>query len=173
MKSTFFFIALLVYNVGVVAQKRTDLMIRDYPNNINLNLFGDIGGVSINYERAFFIRKQFFMAGRAGFGASYKLRNCFYRRCTTPTIRRFLIPHHLTFNLKIVHHHFFEFGLGSLPIFQEQSKDYIFYSILGIRIFHPKNFREIFRVYCSIRLYHVHKDEILFIPFGMSMGVSF
>ena len=173
MKTTLFLTIWLFTFLNITAQTRAEIPIKTRPNNISLNIFGDIGGISANYERLFLIRKQFFLAGKAGFGVSYKLQFCIFRACASIQARRYLIPHHLTFNLKISRNHFFEIGLGSLPIFEENNNDYMVYAIFGIRAFRFKTFREIIRIYGSLRLYHAHKDEILFIPGGVSVGVSF
>ncbi len=88
-------------------------------------------------------------------------------------IKKYLtLPHHVTgiFGKK---KHFLEFGLGGTAMLGKENQYYVFYPILGYRIqpIRPKKVN--FRVYGSWPLNTLSNEDLLFVPFGLSLGYCF
>ncbi|SIN65308.1 hypothetical protein [Algoriphagus halophilus] len=81
------------------------------------------------------------------------------------------ILYHITGNLG-KSRHFFEFGLGGTIIGGNTTQPYLFYPIVGYRILPLKSKRLNFRVFGLIPFSGRITDDILFMPFGLNLGIS-
>jgi len=141
-------------------------------NGINLNLLGDASYFSINYERIFLISSSFFLTAKVGLGYNEEFQ---YGGHSTPLSKFLTIPHHFTGNIG-KGRHFFEFGLGGTLINGNTTQHYIFYPIVGYRLLPLKSNNINFRLFGNIpywAFYGAETDDIIFIPFGLSFGISF
>ncbi|MGB4204332.1 MAG: hypothetical protein WBJ84_01800 [Bacteroidales bacterium] len=82
------------------------------------------------------------------------------------------IPHHITGNLG-KGRHFFEFGIGGTIISGNTTQPYILYPIVGYRFLPLTSDKFNFRVFGQIPFTGLETDDIIFIPLGLSLGVSF
>ena len=140
-------------------------------NSIYIGILGDASIISFNYERIFLINSNFMISSKLGLGNNKQLQFCISGPCSPPA--RFLtIPHHITGNIGLGRH-FFEFGLGGTLIKEIKTQPYIFYPIFGYRVL-PLNSNKItFRIFGQIPFSGLGTDEIIFVPIGLSLGVSF
>jgi hypothetical protein len=165
-------VLILVMSVTILNAQNNNDSINIRPlNGINLNLLGDASWFSINYERLFSISPSFIITGKIGLG---------YNREFAPyyaASKYFTIPHHITGNLG-KGRHLFEFGLGGTIINENSDHylDYIFYPIIGYRFLPLKSNHINFRLFSNIPYWAFSGRElgyIIFIPFGLSIGISF
>jgi len=140
-------------------------------NNINLNLFGDASIISLNYERLFLINQNFFITGKLGIGWNQDFQLCLFGTCQ-PTKYYLTMPHHITGNLG-KGRHFLEFGLGGTIINGKTNQHYLLYPIVGYRLQPLKSNKVVFRIFGSIPFTGLEAENILFVPFGLSLGVRF
>jgi len=140
-------------------------------NSIYINLLGDASLISFNYERKFLISQTFLISSKLGLGYNEEFKLCIFGSCSPP--KKYLtIPHHIT-GILGKGLHFFEFGLGGTIISGITTQPYIFYPIVGYRILPLMSNKINFRVFGQIPFSGLETDDILFIPFGLSLGVSF
>jgi hypothetical protein len=139
-------------------------------NNINLNICGDASIISLNYERLFLINQNFFITGKLGIGYNQEFQICLFGTCSPPE-DYLTIPHHITGNLG-KGRHFLEFGLGGTIINGKTNQHYLLYPIVGYRLQPLKSNKVNFRIFGSIPFTGLETEDILFIPFGLSLGVS-
>jgi hypothetical protein len=141
-------------------------------NNIYINLLGDASIISINYERRFYVTPTYFLIGKIGYGYNEEFDLCVLGTCASfekyPTI-----PHHISVNIG-KRRHYLEVGIGGTYIGGKADEKYIIYPIAGYRL-HPLRKNKInFRIYGEYPLSgDLLREEILFIPIGFSMGLSF
>jgi hypothetical protein len=171
MKNITLTLLTLLFSGAVVAQPMVIVHIPRPMQNINLNYLGDASVLSLNYERIFTIKKYLSIAGQAGVGYDEEFKLCIWGNCTPP--KKYLtLPHHVTgiFGKK---KHFLEFGIGGTAMLGKENKYYVFYPILGYRIqpIRPKKVN--FRVYGSWPLNTLSNEDLLFVPFGLSLGYCF
>lgn len=140
-------------------------------NSIYINLLGDASIISFNYERIFLINKTFFISSKLGLGYNEQFQLCIWGPCSAPE-RYLTIPHHISLNIGNGRH-FFEIGIGGTLIKDIKTQPYIFYPIVGYRIMPLKSNKINFRLFGQIPFSGLNIDNILFIPFGLSLGVSF
>ncbi|NHK29701.1 MAG: hypothetical protein FK730_00015 [Asgard group archaeon] len=169
MKNDFILtIVFLIFGTFLFAQNRNDTRPQ---NNINLNLLGDASIFSVSYERIFFISSNFFLTGKLGLGYNEEFRLCLFGSCP-PTEKHLTIPHHITGNLGI-ERHLFECGIGGTIITGNTNQNYLLYLIVGYRLQPQKPNMVTFRIFGSIPFTGFWTEDILFIPLGLSLGISF
>lgn len=139
-------------------------------NNINLNLLGDAGGIAIMYERLFPISPNFFFTGKLGVGRAREFQLCF-GPCEPPD-KYTIIPLQLTGNIG-GGRHFFEFGFGYSFIEGNTYPDYIYYPTAGYRFQPLKSGKVSFRIYASYPIGVFPYFDFLYVPVGLSLGISF
>ncbi|MFC2123713.1 hypothetical protein ACFLU5_02785 [Bacteroidota bacterium] len=182
LNQTFPIVFIIIFVPNIYAQFIEDSIPYRPRNNIYVNLLGDASIISLNYERLFGVDTNLFFSSKIGIGynTDYFLRalECglsYY----CPGVGYFLqyatIPHHLTLNLG-KGKHFFEFGLGGTIISGNATQNYWFYPIVGYRILalmsNKVNFIN-FRIYGQIPFSGFDTEDVIFIPFGISVGGSF
>lgn len=138
-------------------------------DGIAINLLGDASMVSVNYEKLFLIKKTFFITGELGLGYNEESQLCLFGSCSTPD-KYLTIPHHITGNVGRGKH-FFEFGLGGTIITGNTDQHYVFYPIAGYRIQPVKSNRFNLRVFGEFPFTRI--KDIVFTPFGLSLGIYF
>lgn len=141
-------------------------------NSIQVNLLGDASIISINYDKQFLISPTFILSSKFGLGYNEEFQICIFGPCSSPPEKYLTIPHHITGNIG-KGKHFFEFGLGGTIISGNTNQNYFLYPIVGYRVL-PLNSNKVnFRVFGQIPFSGLETEDILFIPFGLSLGISF
>ena len=167
-------IVFLIFETFLFAQNRYDKTDRRPQNNINLNLYGDGSIVSINYERLFLFESTSFLTSKLGLGYNREFQFC-WGSCSSSPEEYITIPHHFTVNSG-GKRHFFEIGLGGTIIIGNTKLNYIPYPIIGYRIQPLKKYNFDFRIFGCLPLSGwiiLNINDILFMPFGLSLGISF
>ncbi len=165
-------IILLLTGRVLFAQNQEGIIKARPINNINLNLLGDASIISVNYERQIIVSSIFILSSKLGLGYNEEFQICIWGPCSTPSEKYLTIPHHITGNIG-KGKHFFEFGLGGTIINGNTTQPYLLYPIFGYRIL-PLNSNKLnFRIFGQIPFSGTETEDILFIPFGLSLGVSF
>ena len=166
----------LYTSILLYAQKQEEIINTRPLNSISLNLLGDASIVSLNYERQFLISPSFILTSKlgSGYNEENQLSICFSGSCPpSPSPERyFTIPHHITGNLG-KGRHFFEFGLGGTFILGNTTQPYLLYPIVGYRILPLQSDKINFRVFSLIPFSGLYTDDIVFIPLGLNLGISF
>ena len=140
-------------------------------NSIQINLLGDASIISINYDIQFLISSTFILSGKVGLGYNQELELCFSGSCPSP--KNFTtLPHHITGNIG-KGRHFFEFGIGGTVIVGNTKQIYFLYPMIGYRILPLNSGKLNFRIFGQIPFSGLGADDILFVPFGLSVGRSF
>lgn len=176
MRALILIFILLSTRVVIFAQNPIDPVGSRPLNSIYINLLGDASLISFNYERKFLISQTFLISSKLGLGYNeeFSLNICIWGPCPPPPApKKYLtIPHHIT-GILGKGLHFFEFGLGGTIISGVTTQPYLFYPIVGYRILPLMSNKINFRVFGQIPFSGLETDDILFIPFGLSLGVSF
>ena len=172
MKRIFLITTLLVVSTLLFAQNNDELLDARPVNSININLLGDASIVSINYERQYSIVPGLILTGKMGVGIQEEFQLCFSEPCVTSPDNYVTIPQHITLN-RGNKRHFFELGFGGTLIGGHQTLAYIIYPIVGYRFLPLQSDRFNFRIFGQIPLVELGTNYILFIPFGLSLGISF
>jgi hypothetical protein len=137
---------------------------------ISLNLVGDASLLSIGFEKLFFIKPAFAMAGRLGFGFNQE----FQLFSSDPPINYFIMPMSVTCNFG-KGRSYLECGIGGTMLSGNRTSYYIGYPIVGYR-FHPfKNPGFSFRAWLFYpfgQLSVLESTDILVSPFGLSFGIA-
>ena len=158
-------ILFLLFHLLVLAQfQNNSIDDKNRPlNSLQLNLFGDASISSLNYERQFEISPSLIISSKIGFGYSL------YPSKSLPPIEILTtIPHHITGNYG-KGNHFFEFGLGGTIIKGYRTKPYIMYPIIGYRFLPMSSGLINFRIFTHV----FSGNNEIFIPFGVSVGLSY
>jgi hypothetical protein len=82
------------------------------------------------------------------------------------------IPHHLTANIGRKKH-FFEFGFGGTYISGVTTEPYFAYPTVGYRFLPLKSDKLNFRVFSQIPFTGIDTEDIIFMPLGVNIGISF
>ncbi|MBX3043301.1 MAG: hypothetical protein KIT33_13765 [Candidatus Kapabacteria bacterium] len=139
-------------------------------NSINLNFLGDASLISFNYERAYFFSQNFFIATRIGIGVNTDFRFCI--GSCPPQDSYTTIPHGITASIG-KERHYFEMGMGGTYINGNEIESYLLYPIIAYRI-HPMISKDYnFRIYIQFPIAGEAAGSIVFIPIGLSFGLSF
>lgn len=139
-------------------------------NNINLNLLGDAGVISIMYERLFLISPNIFFTPKLGVGRTSEFQICPFGPCSSPPKKYTIIPLQITGNVGDGRN-FFEFGFGCTIVEGNTEQHYIYYPTLGYRLQPLKSGKIIFRIYGSFPTSEIH--DFIYVPVGISLGINF
>jgi len=178
MKKIFFIFLLLPSTSLLIAQDKKEVDDEIPLNSINLNLVGEFSIFSFDYERLFFISPAFFLSGEIGLGYNIEDQLCVWGPCSSSKPENYLtIPHHITANLG-QGRSFLEFGLGGTVISGNTTYDhYLFYQIIGYRFLPFTSGKVNFRGFLNYNICWLFNGgepyDILPIPFGVSIGISF
>lgn len=127
--------------------------------------------LSLNYERLAINTKYLFLAGGAGAGYNTLFSQCTVEPCETDQPDYLTLPHHISLCAG-TGMHYLEAGFGGTVVFGNTDRHYITYPYAGYRL-HPRNSRKLLlRVTFS---YPTNSDvgSILYVPWGVSIGMSF
>ena len=166
-----------------ISQIEKNKSIEDRPlNNISLNLLGDASRISFNYEKQYLVGKSNILSTKVGLGYNQEFCISFGAGSCSPVEDYLTIPHHFTANIG-KRRSFFEFGLGGTILSGKTTWPYVLYGILGYRFLplqlNKFNFRIYFQPPIPTRELKKPVDndfphpDILYIPFGVSVGFSF
>jgi hypothetical protein len=169
----FIFALLLILSKSILyAQKAEERMDNRPSNNIHINILGDASWISINYERRFLVRAAYFFTAKLGYGYNEEFQICIWDNACSSNHTYITVPHHITVNVGNGRH-FLEAGIGGTAILGNTDQNYLIYPILGYRL-HPLRKNKInFRIYGEVPFSGLLTEDILFIPFGMSLGFCF
>lgn len=137
--------------------------------------------LSVNLERVYFIKDNFFLAG--GLGLGMEVRNPFAviyfldSGSEDPLLlgdRLLLLPHHLTAGFSITDNKnlFIETGLGGSRIFNSADRKYILYPLAGLRYQPLERNRIMFRIYGAFPTSNLKQTGLAFNHLGFSFGWS-
>jgi hypothetical protein len=172
MKRIILIIVFAISGTFLFAKNNGDSTDKRPINNIDLNICGDASIISLNYERLFLIKQFFFITGKLGIGYNEEFKVCAFGPCSPPE-KYITIPHHITGNLG-KGRHFFEFGIGGTIINGITNQHYWLYPIVGYRLQPLKSNKVNFKIFGSIPFSGLNSvEDIFFIPFGLSLGISF
>lgn len=138
-------------------------------NGISLNLLGDGSLISINYEHHLISEPNFLLAGKVGLGYNEEFKFCF--GTCSPAESYLTLPHHITANIG-KGRHFLELGLGGTFVLGETSQPYLIYPIIGYRLSPLRSNKTTFRIFGQWPISGIETDDIIFIPLGISVGIS-
>lgn len=141
-------------------------------NGIHINLLGDISLVSVNYERLFFIGSSSFLSGKLGIGFNEEVHFCLFSACPPTPHEYITYPFHITGNFGYGRH-FFEVGIGATIMDGNITNSYLIYPIFGYRFLPLNSNRVYFRAYAQVPINGLDTEGIVFVPIGVSLGVSF
>jgi hypothetical protein len=171
MKKFIFLIPFLFTRLFLIAQAPIEPASSRPLNSIYINLLGDASLLSMNYERNFLISNSFLISGKLGLGYNEEFQLCIFGPCSPPD-NYITIPHHITGNVG-KGRHFLEFGLGGTLINGNTSQTYLLYPIIGYKLLPLKPNKLNFRIFGQIPFSGLVTEDILFIPVGISIGISF
>jgi hypothetical protein len=172
MKRTIGVLFFVLIVAGSYAQEQNT----DHENRPNLvisaNLYGSASLLSLNIERLFFIKPAFSLTANMGIGFNVEFNLSSNAESENYTI----LPHHIT-ALYGRNKSFLEYGIGGSAVFSEEDKSsYLLYPILGYRAHPFKNPGISFRAWILIPFGQqatIESYDILFVPFGGSIGIAF
>lgn len=157
-------------SMAVVAQNNENAIDTRPMNGISFNLLGDASLISVHYDRLILLGPSFMLSGKLGVGYNEEFQLCIFGPCSSPPGKYMSIPHHITGNLG-KRKHFFEFGLGGTLILGNTVQPYVLYPMLGYRFLPLRSGKINFRIFGQVPLSRI--EDILFVPFGISLGISF
>ena len=151
-------------------------------NNFHVSLFSEGSYFSGNYERMFLVSPNLFVTSRIGLGYA---ENFTQRIFGTHKVDKYLANiYHLTLNIGIKKH-FLEAGMGGTLFLRSSNQKAFFYPMVGYRFQPIWPGGVVFRVYGALPIAHEpdsflmrlfsdsHRENVLFIPFGISIGTNF
>jgi hypothetical protein len=133
---------------------------------------GDASLFSINYERQFLVSSTIILSSKFGLGYNEEFKLCIIGPCSSSPEKYLTIPHHITGNFG-KGKYFFEFGLGGTIINGNTNQPYLLYPIVGFRTLPLMSNKFNFRIFGQIPFSGLETEDIIFIPFGVSLGISF
>ena len=174
MKKFILFLIIIISGKIIFAQDNDDFAVKRPVNSIYINLLGDASIISINYERILSIDSPVIWTSKLGLGYNQESQWCLWGCPTRPPYNYITIPHHITGNLGRGKR-FFEFGLGGTIIIGNTTEPYIPYPIIGYRRFlQVEQKTYVFRIFIQFPFSgDILRNDIVFIPFGLSWGRSF
>lgn len=172
MRKVILVLILLNTDIILFAQNQKELVNTRPLNSISLNLLGDASIISLNYERQFLVSPTFILSSKLGFGYNEEFQLCISGPCSSAPEMYLTVPHHITVNIG-KGRHFFEFGLGGTIINGNTTQPYLLYPIVGYRILPLRSNKINIRIFGLLPFSGLETDDILFIPFGLSIGESF
>jgi hypothetical protein len=172
MKSIFIvFVFLVIQNNLLNAQISKERLEKRPVKNVNFNFVGDASHFSLNFERQYLIHQNFIISQKIGIGYNEKFQVCLFGHCDD-FIRYLTIPHHVSMNVG-KSRHFLEMGIGGTFLYGNTTQPYLVYPILGYRFLPIEKDNVNFRIFTHLPFTGKYAEDILFIPFGISLGVSF
>ena len=182
-------ILLLLFVTEIKAQKKSISKIENIKDSIDrplksigLNFLGDASRISINHEKLYLVGKSNILSTKLGLGYNQEFCISFGSGSCSAKEDYLTIPHHFTANIG-KKRSFFEFGLGGTMISGKTTWPYILYGIIGYRFLplqsNKFNFRIYFQPPIPIRKLKKPIDndfphpDILYIPLGLNIGISF
>jgi len=175
IKTIIFITILFAIYSSLFAQTKSELFSRPI-NTISIGLLGEGTLFSLNYERLFPIKKHLFLSGKIGVGRTVDFCGLIHCEENYKAKASISIPHHITVNFgkKKV---FLEAGYGGTMLTWNYKPKYIAFGIIGMRIHPFERNKFSFRVFATPPLTKsddgFHYGDVLFIPLGLSFGVSF
>jgi hypothetical protein len=109
-------------------------------------------------------------SAKIGIGYNEEFQICFFGSCS-PVEKFITLPHHFT-GLFGRRRSLFEIGLGGTIISGSDFR-YLVYPIVGYRASPLKKNKLSFRLFSHLPRRAREDEDILFVPFGFSFGVSF
>lgn len=171
MSNHYVFLVFLLLQVNLSAQTELPPPVNRPMHNLNLCLLGDGSLVSINFEVLARIHKNAFISTGLGVGYQESFDLTIIGPVKNENTSEFMsIPHHVTGNFGFKRG-FLEMGLGGTYYTGKIDKRYILYPILGFRLQPLKQDRAVFKLFINIPV--TKCSDVLFFPFGTSIGVSF
>lgn len=170
MKTKLITTILTLSGLCVFAQPAADLSETRPRNDVSVNLMGDASILSINYERLLVVLPNFLLAGKFGLGFNKEdlFSFCLSATCESSPIKTYVtLPHHLTANMG-GKKKFMEFGLGGTIY----GGGYVFYGTGGFRIQPLESEKVVFRIFLQRLIFQTSSSDIIFSPFGLSLGVA-
>ena len=172
MKKLILFLILIISGKIVFALDNEDFAVKRPVNSIYINLLGDASIISINYERILSIDAPVIFTSKLGLGFNERLDFRWSGAPSEPPVYLLTIPYHITGNLG-KGRHLFEIGMGGTIIIGNTNYPYLSYPIVGYRILPLRSNKINFRIYVQIPFSGLDPGDVLFIPFGFSLGRSF
>lgn len=139
--------------------------------NVNLSILGDASWFTLSFERLYEVSPNALVGAKLGVGYNEEFLICIASPCREPH-KYLTVPHHVTVNFGSTRH-FFEVGVGGTLLFGNTSQPYLPYAILGYRFLPMRAGKSNFRVFAELPFSGWEHPDILFIPFGVSLGLSF
>lgn len=171
MKTIILIFILLLPGMETYSQNPEKMVDSRPLNSVYLNFFGDASFISLNYERQFLVSKTFIISSKVGLGYNEEFQFLCFPLCLSNE-KYLTVPHHITANLG-KERHFFEFGFGGTNVIGNESQPYFFYPIVGYRFLPVRSGKFNFRAFVKIPFSELESDNIIFIPLGLSFGISF
>ncbi|PLW98830.1 MAG: hypothetical protein C0593_04690 [Marinilabiliales bacterium] len=134
--------------------------------NLNLNVFGDASVFSINFERQIVLNHTLILSTKLGLGYNQE-----FLIFDDDPEQYFTLPHHLTLNIGKTRH-FFEVGIGGTLMPGNIFHPYVLYPIVGYRILPLRTKKINFRVFGEVPVSGYDNVNVIFVPFGLSIGIS-
>jgi hypothetical protein len=137
---------------------------------ISLNLVGDASLISMGFEKLFFIKPAFTLAGRLGFGFNQE----FLLFSSDPPRNYFIMPMAVSCNFG-KKRSYLECGLGGSVIAGGRTTYFMGYPILGYRLHPFRNPGFSFRAWLFYpfgQLSVLESTDLLMAPFGVSIGIA-
>jgi hypothetical protein len=162
----------LIFNASILfAQNDANALDSVPSNNIYINLLGDASWISVNYERRFFVRPTYFLTSKIGYGYNEEFQICIWDNICSSNHQYITVPHHISVNVGNGRS-FLEVGIGGTIIIGHTDQPYLLYPIFGYRL-HPLKKNKInFRFFGEVPFSGLITEDIIFFPFGLSLGVS-
>ena len=171
MRKALFILLIVISAAGAFAQGDELEPVRRPDFIISGDLSSGLSLFSLGFEKLFFLKPNFALAAKIGFGYNQEF-NIF--STSTPPTDYFIMPHHLTCNFG-KNKSMFELGAGASLVSGDRNTYYLVYPILGYR-FHPFNnpgfsFR-VFAYFPFGQKFVTEINEVMFAPIGLSFGVA-
>ncbi|MDX9928773.1 MAG: hypothetical protein RBS37_02865 [Bacteroidales bacterium] len=141
------------------------------PLTIYVNFLGEGSLLSVNAEKLLLNGRIVFLTGAAGVGFNNQLQLCLSGPCEENPNDFVTVPHHVTICIG-KGAHYLEAGAGGTVVFGNTSQHYIPFPVAGYRL-HPLQTRGFF-----LRLSFTYPlvrelEDIVWVPYGLSIGMSF
>lgn len=152
-------------SVNSINTPNSEFSIYNLKNNFNINILGNVSYISVQYERLFFLNPKSSIT--VGLGVGYSSE---FVIIGDPPEEYITYPMYITFNLIHREKHFFNIGIGSTIIKNNQNRYNYIYTVLSYRMRTSKKFN--FGPFFNIPI-NKHDNEILYSPIGFSLGICF
>lgn len=171
MKRSALLFLLTLFMVTGSAQEGDTMQSKRSSFVIGMNLSGDASLISLSFDKLFYIKPDFALAARMGFGFNQEFQ---IFSTGEPPVNYFILPMSVTCNFG-KGRSYLECGIGGSLVAGNDISYYLGYPILGYR-YHPfKNPGFSFRVWLFYpfgQLPVVESTDVLFAPVGLSIGIA-